>query len=72
MTAIKTMAVISQCINILHDQAAESPQAAAEILGALMSEATPAAYSVAHLVREVAEARHGRYAVSRAEGQCKK
>jgi hypothetical protein len=67
MTAIKTMAVISQCINILHDQAAESPQAAAEILGALMGLRTPAAYSVAHLVRAVAEARHGEHALRRAE-----
>jgi hypothetical protein len=54
-------------VNTLHDLAAESPCTAAETLAALNNIDTPAANRIAHLVRLVAEARHGKIALERAE-----
>ena len=68
-TAVRTMDVIHCCVNTLHDLAAESPRTAAETLAALHDMNTPAANRIAHLVRLVAEARHGKIALERAE-QC--
>lgn len=61
--ARRAMDTIQTCINILHDMAAESPQAAAEILAELHRIRTPVAFDISLLVREVAEARHGEYQV---------
>ena len=63
MTTTKTMAVISQCVNILHDLAAESPSVAAEVVEALGDSGSPEARAIAAIVRRVAEARHGTSAV---------
>jgi hypothetical protein len=66
-TAVHAMDVIHRCVNTLHDLAAESPCTAAETLAALNNIDTPAANRIAHLVRLVAEARHGKIALERAE-----
>lgn len=50
---------VERCADILHDLAAQSPQAAAETVRALRQRRTPAAMSLACLVEQVAEARHG-------------
>ncbi|MBX0331171.1 hypothetical protein K2Z83_26330 [Oscillochloris sp. ZM17-4] len=65
--AERAMQTIERCINILHDLAAQSPQAAAATVAALQLLDTPAAESTAYLVRHVAEARHGLRAMRRAE-----
>ena len=66
-TTARTMEIIDRCVNTLHDLAAESPCTAAETLAALSALDTPAAQRIAHLVRLVAEARHGKQALDRAE-----
>ena len=66
-TATRTMDVIHRCVCTLHDLAATSPTDAAETLAALRSLDTPAAYAVAHLIRQVATARHGSTALQRIE-----
>jgi hypothetical protein len=68
-TAARTMGVIQQCVNTLHDLAALSPRDAAEALAALRALDTPAAQAIGYIVAEVAEARHGAGALRRAQGQ---
>jgi hypothetical protein len=65
--AIHALTVIETCMVTLHDLAAQSPYAAAEVIDALQRANTPAALDAARQVRRVAEARHGSWRIR--EGQ---
>jgi hypothetical protein len=65
----RTMEVIQSCVNTLHDLAAESPWAAAEVLAALRDFDSPAANLLANHIARVTEARHGAAQLRRAEYQ---
>lgn len=59
--ALRSLDVIEACVSTLHDLAAQSPQAAREVIEALQAQGTPAAWDAARQVRAVAEARHGKW-----------